>query len=715
MWTQLADLANKAANEASAAVSTLSLDNLSLDNLQAENEAKVKETQGGGNVSVSSVAKPALVAEPAPTSSPPTSTIDTIDNEELPSSPVKKPEPTPDTTPAPTTTPNPIQIPIPIPIPPQQPKQSQSQISLLTQQIKTLTQTNQMNQLNNSALQTDLQSQSSKIKSLSSQLLNAQAEINSLNKTASFDSSNSTLALKSLTEAHTILQRHYAEIETTNSTLAEKHDNLKERAKAIATEVKDRRAEVKSLKETIESSIPAAAKSNIRISELEAIVKELKRLRGDELETLKTVQEENAKLVLKNQKFGLAEKKESDVESEKITELESRFEQYKEKAQSALAKSNQKFIQEQTAREAAEKNLSAQKESLHEINKLEEQTCSLSNNIQQLQHTITSLTTELADAKHQVDQTSQQLADSRDAQTSLDHQLSASLTDVQSRGSEIESLKNLLEEFKKERCANEAKLKEVSDEIRMRLEGELRERDIELDGLRQVVATAPPSATNDNDKDNAVLSNNLRAKIEQLEIQLAEGKIQAASSAPPPSSTSSSSQPLFYSMQKEAELRATQDEISRLASIIGDSEFAAQEAVEHSEILQRKIDEMDAKLKRAERSFGVGGEEGQVNNEYLKNVIMMFLTAGTHAEKIQLLPVLEMVLCLTDSEAVAARAGINSSLGLRGAGGALLDGAANARENESDSLMGGLLGGVGRLLGSPGPRGTNPNDERRAS
>lgn len=106
--------------------------------------------------------------------------------------------------------------------------------------------------------------------------------------------------------------------------------------------------------------------------------------------------------------------------------------------------------------------------------------------------------------------------------------------------------------------------------------------------------------------------------------------------------------PLFYAMEKQAELTQARNEIARLASLLGDSESSKQEAIEERDEMKQQLDNVQSQLQRQSRTSSA--QEQQVNMEYLKNVVLSFLSAKTSAEKKGLLPVIGTVLCLTPVE-----------------------------------------------------------------
>lgn len=105
--------------------------------------------------------------------------------------------------------------------------------------------------------------------------------------------------------------------------------------------------------------------------------------------------------------------------------------------------------------------------------------------------------------------------------------------------------------------------------------------------------------------------------------------------------------PLFYAMEKQAELTQARNEIARLANLLGDSESGKQDAIHDMDQMGRQLEDVQAQLQRQER---MNPEQEHINVEYLKNIILSFLNAKTILEKKTLLPVIGTVLCLTPDE-----------------------------------------------------------------
>ncbi len=165
--------------------------------------------------------------------------------------------------------------------------------------------------------------------------------------------------------------------------------------------------------------------------------------------------------------------------------------------------------------------------------------------------------------------------------------------------------------------------------------------------------------------------------------------------------TGNESTPLFFAIEKQNELKTARDEINRLANMLGDAESSKQDAYDAMEDMRQKMEEANSRLQRYERlgmksarpqtshqpSYGPfrsntsgghssilgddsrilqAGSDSAVNLEYLKNVMLSFLTATTLADRRKLVPVVATVLCLTPEEQAQAISSVERTAGLTG-------------------------------------------------
>jgi hypothetical protein len=168
-------------------------------------------------------------------------------------------------------------------------------------------------------------------------------------------------------------------------------------------------------------------------------------------------------------------------------------------------------------------------------------------------------------------------------------------------------------------------------------------------------------------------------------------------------SNGGNSTPLFFAMEKQAELTIARNEINRLANLYGNVQSEKMEAFEAMQDMKKRMEDAEARLLRyeklgtkrnggpsqesgagdtsihsSEEAQQAGGEEVRsnssgVNIEYLKNVMLSYLNAKTLAEKKALVPVISAVLCLTADESKNALKNVEESVSLGGVGASLFE------------------------------------------
>jgi chromosome segregation ATPase len=134
--------------------------------------------------------------------------------------------------------------------------------------------------------------------------------------------------------------------------------------------------------------------------------------------------------------------------------------------------------------------------------------------------------------------------------------------------------------------------------------------------------------------------------------------------------------PLFYAMEKQAELTQARNEIARLAGLLGDAQSSKQEALDAVEDFRVEMEQSRARARREQQLGGPSSEtasktnakpqekDSSLNIEYLKNVVLSYLNAKTVQEKKTLLPVIGTVLCLTADEQKKAIDALDQSGGV---------------------------------------------------
>lgn len=190
-----------------------------------------------------------------------------------------------------------------------------------------------------------------------------------------------------------------------------------------------------------------------------------------------------------------------------------------------------------------------------------------------------------------------------------------------------------------------------------------------LEQAREVAMNSEAEATINMLRQELDDANKAIKELKQTLIATVEEAEAVRSGAPAGSAPQSASgnedgaggMPLFYAMEKQAELTQARNEITRLANLLGDSEADKQNAMENMNDMKLRMNDALAKLKRQDQRDKFTPQEEQVNMEYLKNVTLSFVNATTATEKKALLPVIGTVLCLTPEELSKAMAALDSN------------------------------------------------------
>lgn len=173
---------------------------------------------------------------------------------------------------------------------------------------------------------------------------------------------------------------------------------------------------------------------------------------------------------------------------------------------------------------------------------------------------------------------------------------------------------------------------------------------------------------------------------------LAAGGVESGSQHQGPSRTRSSdaeSTPLFYAIEKQAELKTARDEIARLANFLSKVQSEKSEAEEAMDMMRHKLEEAETRLKLFEKfgrrkepsdesvtkGIGINREDnsGIVNIEYLKNIMLRYLNAKTVKEKKALVPAIGAVLEFTPDEQRSAVQNVENGASLGGVGSSLFE------------------------------------------
>lgn len=447
----------------------------------------------------------------------------------------------------------------------------------------------------------------------------------------------------------------------------DEYDTLKERVKVVAGELKDRRAECRTLKAEVDLLKDNNVDLQDKITILEAQGMDLNKSStetSNELNTLK------AQLLDKEKE--LTEAKEG-IEAE-TRKSEEALSAYKRKAQQSLSLANSRIASAVQAKEEAEMEARAARSTADSA-------------MERAMAAERKGTDALAEAKAYVAEMKDQVGKLDDIKTELE----ATKAELETVRSEAQTTKEASEKLSCELQSIHGRL-EAEQMTTTELRGEFshvstRSTELmeEVDRLRreekrlvEEVRRLKEDGKKEKSKENGVAADDMvptkhsaeaEGMIAMLQQELADANLairelketlkatvdeESRTSEPSRENggnnvdSTTGGMPLFYAMEKQAELTQARNEIARLAALVGDSESSKQEAMEHMEMMREQLEEAYSKLERESRRSTP--QEERVNLEYLKNVILSYLNAKTVLEKKTLLPVIGTVLCLTPQE-----------------------------------------------------------------
>lgn len=508
------------------------------------------------------------------------------------------------------------------------------------------------------------------------------------------------------------LQSKLESVEAEFDRLRHEHADLKGRVKAVATELKDRRVECRELKSTVEE----------RGEENERLERELERLRfqlsereksrsekDEEMEQLRA-QVVDLKLALDKAETTV---REHDGQSEKV------LAEYKRKAQNSLALANSRAAAAVQAKEEAElearaarstadsameravtaelssKAAAAEARALvksmeQEKNDAVKSMTFATEKVEKLELALSETENKLAEATVQLGVTttaskaaSERLRDADMRISDLEGELEQSQARSNALRQDIATLREQLQRAEAERDSN-AKEEQATPAKPDWSTEQVASRSSE-DATIRILQEDLREANNAIEALKEALSNSL-ALNESYERS---GAVGAADRSPSTSTGhrldngDSSSTPLFYAMEKQAELNTARDEIMRLANLLSNVQSEKMEAIELKEEMRHRMEEAESRLLRYEKLAAVHNNESSsngttkgssaVNIEYLKNIMLRYLNAKTLSEKKALVPVIGAVLCLTPDEQNNAVRCLDESASLGGVGSSLFD------------------------------------------
>ncbi|GAX21883.1 hypothetical protein FisN_30Hh084 [Fistulifera solaris] len=497
----------------------------------------------------------------------------------------------------------------------------------------------------------------------------------------------------------------------------EQHEKSRGRLKELAIELKARRAECRQLQNTIDEITKEKSALISQVEGLEFQLSDRDRSgseRYEEIEKLRTELSVATAEVDKLQKIV----NDKDADNERV------LAEYKRKTQSALAMANSRTASAIQSKEEAELEARAARSTADSamervvqaeltskaavveaqatvkamalerdaaLKKHEESVAVLEAKTARIEQLQTELVEALATLKGKEDELAKLSSDlSNEKTTSLSYQ--KDLVDLNARISLLrEEVKTLREKLrhaedaapsqadqpddKKPSLQNDAQLSKeaINSSAVSILQQELREANQEITELKEALQ----NAVDMNDKN----------KMNQGEDTVTAASTESDGHGN--TNGSNDSIPLFYAMEKQAELNVARNEITRLANLLSNAQAQKMEAFENAEEMRRKMEDAEARLKRFEKLRPSSGREstgdapdistpsledsGAVNIEYLKNIMLRYLNATSLSEKRALVPVVGAVLCLTKEEQQKAIASLEESASIGGVGSTLFE------------------------------------------
>lgn len=493
----------------------------------------------------------------------------------------------------------------------------------------------------------------------------------------------------------------------------EEYTTLKSRVKVVANELKDRRAECRDLKSKIEDLKQSNEKLEDHVATLESQLSDRDRSGNEKDEEVgglrSTIDELEQKL-----------KDASNNIKAKEEEFEKSLGSYKKKAQNSLAVANSRAAAAVQAKEEAELEARAARSTadatmerarvaeengqramadakayyqemelakekavndLKEVENMLEQKNKTATELQEKLELATSekgnLAAEKARAARDAETERTKCANFQRELTGAKSRLGVLENDVSRLQSQLQIAEAAATDAKKTQKPNHASSAPVEDSTTkatvMMLQHQLKEANESIAELTEALQ-------------NAIA---LSEKSDVTSAEAASGSGAGAASA---ATNGSDSVPLFYAMEKQAELNTARNEINRLSSLYADVQSEKAEAQEALDSTRKALDEERSKLQRYEK-LGYGpssGTEaglpnvngavsenatsgGRTNIEYLKNIMLSFMDAKTVMEKKALVPVIGAVLCLTPAEQTRAIQNVESTGGLEGFGSAFFE------------------------------------------
>jgi len=506
-------------------------------------------------------------------------------------------------------------------------------------------------------------------------------------------------------------------------TTSDAYNTLKSRAKAVATELKDRRIEVRNLSSQVEELESSNASFEMQLSNLRSAIKQHELTIGYKDKDMESLNEQIDELKKQISKGNDQSMQDRSVGEKAIAS-------YKRKAQEALAAANARLAAANQAREEAEsdaknarsasdgaierarvaeiKRSEAEQKAADVIGKLESERTAASRSMDELRDTIQSLKETVNTLQGQVNDA----AKTRDNFAAEIEKLNSNLVEFKDKNADLRE--QLIES--NTRCESlQREVFDLTDEVqrssaaafkRAKDNGEASNKDTHIaSGSKSDAFSVAGSTVNRGESDGTIIMlqqelQGANEAIAELKLALRTALLDNANNLDAPNrgnerrheggdyTSTNEITPLYFAIEKQNELKTARDEINRLANMVGEAESAKQDAYDAMEEMRQKMEEANSRLLRYEKlgmkstarpqishsSYGTSfrspsssiANDSIVNLEYLKNVMLSFLTAKTLAERRKLVPVVATVLCLTPEEQTQAINSVEQTAGLSG-------------------------------------------------
>ena len=445
----------------------------------------------------------------------------------------------------------------------------------------------------------------------------------------------------------------------------DEYATLKERVMVVAGELKDRRAECR----TLQSEVALLKDNN------DALHDQIIHLEAQGMDLNKSSTETTNEL---NGLKGQLMDKEKELQAVKdsikqeIQKVEEALAAYKRKAQQSLSVANSRTASAVQAKEDAEMEARAARSTadsaMERAMAAERKGADALAEAKAYVSEMKGQVARLEEVKSELESTKIELELLRSESNLLKATVDKQRCELQSVHGRFEAEQMTTRDLRSELTQAIDRSTELLDEVeRLRREGKRLKEDLQRKSEEPADTKSTPNGAAVVDMVPAKRSAEAEATIAMLQQELDDANqairelketLKAAaedeSRAPGPNPNnggnrdSTGGMPLFYAMEKQAELTQARNEVARLAALVGNSEASRQEAMDEMEEMRKELEELQSKLRRESR-HGTPQEE-RVNLEYLKHVILSFLNAKTQLEKKTLLPVIGAVLCLTPQE-----------------------------------------------------------------